>query len=111
MILILNSKATPEQIAEVTKFYENYTKVVVDTKKEILAAGSEYHIDCEKALLDNGSKQGDLWGGGYRFNTNEIDFMALTNYKPDQNHFTYEISFPEVRNKVSKIIMDIFGNE
>lgn len=111
MILILDLKANPEQIAEITKFYENYTKIVVDIKKEVLAAGGEYHIDCEKILLDGGSKQDDLWGGGYRFNTNEIDFMALTNYKPNQNHFTYEISFPEIRNKMGKIIIDIFGNE
>ncbi len=48
MILILNSKATTEQIAEVTKLYECYTKVVVDIKRGVLAAGGEYHIDCEK---------------------------------------------------------------
>ena len=111
MILILDSKVTPEQIAEVTTMYEGYTKIVVDIKLKVLAAGGEYHIDCEQALLEKGSKQSDLWGGGYRFRSNEVDFMALTNYKPNIDHFSYEITSPEIRKQVEEIIRMVFDYE
>jgi len=62
VILILKDKATKEQIQEVTKIYEGYTKVVVDIEQSVLAAGGEYHIDCEEALIADGSDQSNLWG-------------------------------------------------
>ena len=111
MILILDSKATPEQITEVTTMYEGYTKIVVDINQKILAAGGEYHIDCEQALLEKGSNQSDLWGGGYRFRSKEVDFMALTNYKPSIDHFSYEITSPVIRKQVEEIIRKVFGDE
>ncbi|EKD99719.1 MAG: hypothetical protein ACD_22C00190G0003 [uncultured bacterium] len=109
MIIILNTKATSEQINEVTKEYEGYTKVVVDIEQEILAAGGEYHIDCEQVLIANGSSLQNLWGGGYRFKIDEVDFMALTNYKAAYGHFTYEISDPSIRQKVEKVIRKVFS--
>jgi len=111
MIIIFDEKASEKEIKNVTEVYEDYTKVVVDIEKEILSAGGEYHIDCEQLLIANGSSQKDLWGGGYRFTSSEVDFMALTNYKPSIGHFTYEISIPEVREKVEKVIREVFENE
>jgi len=35
---------------------------VVDVKKETMAVDAELHADEEKLLLENGSKQTDLWG-------------------------------------------------
>ena len=111
MVIVFEKKASEEEIKEVTKMYEDYTKIVVDIEKEILSAGGEYHIDCEQALIANGSLQENLWGGGFRFKSKEVDFMALTNFKPNYNHFSYEISSPEIREKVEKIIRKIFDNE
>lgn len=111
VIIIFEKKANKEEVGEVTKMYNGYTKVVVDVKKEILSAGGEYHVDCEQSLISTGSSQEDLWGGGFRFNNKEVDFMALTNFKPKVNHFTYEIAIPEIREKVEKVIRKIFDNE
>jgi len=111
MIITFNSRSTPEQITEVTKMYEGYTKIVVDINRKILAAGGEYHIDCEQVLLADGSAQSDLWGGGYRFRNNEVDFIALTNYKPNIDHFSYEITFPDIRKQVEEIIRKVFDYE
>jgi len=111
MILILSEKANTKQIVEVTKAYSNYTKVVVDVEKELLAAGGEYHADCEQVLLANNSIQSNLWSGGYRFNTKEVDFMGLTNYKPNINHLSYEIAIPEIRQKVEQVIRQIFDEQ
>ncbi len=111
VIILFNKKATEEDIKNITEVYRGYTKVVVDIEKEILSAGGEYHIDCEQLLIANGSSQENLWGGGFRFTSSEVDFMALTNYKPGINHFTYEISIPEIREKVEKVIRKVFVNE
>jgi hypothetical protein len=111
VIIVFEKKADKEEVTEVTKIYKGYTKVVVDIEKEILSAGGEYHADCEQLLISNGSSQENLWGGGFRFNNKEVDFMALTNFKPSINHFTYEISLPEIREKVEKTIRKIFDNE
>ncbi len=111
MIIVFEKRANEEEIEEVTKMYDGYTKVVVDIEKEILSAGGEYHIDCEQVIIADGSLQENLWGGGFRFKNKEVDFMALTNFKPNSNHFSYEISIPEIRDKVEKIIRKIFDNE
>jgi hypothetical protein len=108
MILILKAKANADQLTEVTKIYSGYTKVVVDINRNLLAAGGEYHIDCEQVLLADGSAQSDLWGGGYRFESKEVDFMGLTNYKVGINHLSYEITFPKVRDQVEKITRSVF---
>jgi len=111
MVVIFKDKATKEQIEEVTRVYPGYTKVVVDIENGLVAAGSEYHIDCEQALIDSGSIQENLWGGGFRFENKEVDFIGLTNYKVNIKHFSYEISPPEIREKMERIIRKVFDNE
>jgi len=108
MIHILADTPTKQQIKDITQIYPGYTKVVVDTENNILAAGGEYHIDCEQVLINSGSNQDNLWGGGYRLKNKEVDFMGLTNYKPHLNHFSYEISIPEIREELEKIVRRIF---
>lgn len=39
-----------------------YIKVAVDIEKGILAGGAERHSECEGALLEDGSRQLDIWG-------------------------------------------------
>jgi|SRR3989304_7916457 len=111
MILILKDKATKEQVSEVIQVYPAYTKVVVDIMRGLLAAGGEFHIDCEQVLLADGSVQSNLWGGGFRFENKEVDFMGLTNYKPGINHFSYEITTSEIRQQVENIIRKVFDYE
>ena len=111
MILLLTEKANEEQLIDVAKMYPGYTKVVVDIKRNVLAAGGEYHIDCEQVLIADGSIQSDLWCGGYRFESKEVDFMGLTNYKPAVDHLSYEMTNPNIRVQVEKVIKKVFGSE
>jgi len=111
MILILKEKASKEQLTEVMQIYPGYAKVVADIKRNLLAAGGEYHIDCEQILLADGSLQSDLWSGGYRLESKEVDFMGLTNYKANINHFSYEITNAEIREQVEKIVRKVFDYE
>jgi len=103
MIIILSSKITPEQFEQAREVYPDYIKTVIDVEKNILAVGGEYHVDCEQVLIQSGSKQSNLFGGGYRISTHEVEFMAMSNYKPALGQTTYEIADPEVRARLEKL--------
>ena len=72
----------------------------MDVEKEILAIGGEYHIDCEDVLVKSGSKQANLYGGGYRVSTKEVEYMAMSNFKPALNKTTFEIMDKNIRIKL-----------
>lgn len=103
MIIVLNRKITPEEYVQACEVYPDYIKTVMDIEKEILAVGGEYHIDCEEVLVRSGSKQENLYGGGYRVGTREVEYMAMSNYKPALGKNTYEIMEAEVRNKLATL--------
>jgi len=44
------------------KPYQSMIKFVVDIDRKLLALGGEMHADAEKLLLENGSRQENLWG-------------------------------------------------
>ncbi len=90
MIIILDKKITPEQFKQACEVYADYIKTVIDVENNILAIGGEYHIDCEEVLIKSGSKQENLFGGGYRVSTKEIEYMAMSNYKPALGKNTLE---------------------
>lgn len=98
MISILNRKATKDELEGALEYYGDYIKTVIDTERKLLAIGGEYHIDCEEVLLQTGSKQENLYGGGYRISTKEVEYMALSNYKPAFQKYTYEIADPKIRD-------------
>lgn len=100
MILILDKKITPEEFEAAREVYKDYIKTVVDVERNILAVGGEYHIDCEEVLIKSGSKLENLYGGGFRVSTKEIEYMAMSNYKPALGKNTYEIMEPEIRDKL-----------
>lgn len=103
MILILNRKITPQEFQLAREVYDDYIKTIIDVEKNILAVGGEYHIDCEEVLIRSGSKSKDLFGGGYRIGTKEIEYMAMSNYKPALGKTTYEIMDENVRKKLKEL--------
>jgi hypothetical protein len=100
MIIVLNRKITPQEFEQACEVYSDYIKTVVDTENNIIAVGGEFHIDCEEILIEQGSKLENLYGGGYRVSTKEVEYMAMSNYKPNLNKTTYEVMDPEIREKI-----------
>lgn len=103
MIIVLNRKITPEEFEQSREIYQDYIKTVIDIEKNVLAIGGEYHIDCEEVLIKSGSKQENLYGGGYRVSTKEVEYMAMSNYKPAFGKNTYEIIENGIREKLYKL--------
>lgn len=99
---IIRSKIDPESRKVIAQDLKGYIKVVVDIRRQILAAGGEKHVNGERLLLDDGSHQEDLWGAGLDLETNEIDFDSLINLRPNQNR-SREILDKNIREKVEMI--------
>jgi len=103
MIIVLDRKITPEEFEQSREIYNDYIKSVIDIEKNVLAVGGEFHIDCEEVLIERGSKLENLYGGGYRVSTKEVEYMAMSNYKPNFNKTTYEIMDPVIRDQLYKL--------
>ena len=108
MILVIRKRATPEQIEQLLQQYEIFIKLAVDIERGILAGGGEMHFDCEQVLLQDGSRQEDIWGAGFMPLTQEITYDSLINIRPRQNR-SMGIIAPTIKEKVAKIIMELLG--
>jgi hypothetical protein len=104
MGLIIRKRASKKEVRELSKHFRGYIKVVVDVERKILAGGGDRHADDEKILLDDGSKQKSLWGGGFDLETREIDYNSVINLKPSDKNPSRDILSEEIRKKFDKII-------
>ncbi|MDO8661908.1 MAG: DUF5674 family protein [Candidatus Omnitrophota bacterium] len=104
MLLIVKQKADEEILKKVAEDLDGYVKVVVDIKRKILSAGGKLHVDGERLLLKDGSKQVDLWGGGIDLETNEVDFDSMINLRPNQNNPSREVLDQSIRKEMEIII-------
>ncbi len=103
MIHLLRQPANEGQITEMLELHEIYLKVAVDVRREIVAGGGEFHADCEAILIEDGSRQGDVWGADWFPESREVRFAALINIKPKQNR-VMEIQDPAIRAQVERIV-------
>ena len=108
---MLITKSTPFTKAEIEKlkeYFDPYIKTVIDIDKEICSAGCDRHYDSEQVLLDKGSRQSDLWGGGVDLVTKEIDFNSFINIRPNQGNNSNEIQDATIRQKYKKLTERFF---
>jgi len=89
------------------KMFGNLVKAVVDVEKEIIAVDGELHADEQALLLEDGSKQENLWGiniypdeSGKDF----IEFDSVINIRPSQQNRSRGIDNPEIKKKVLEIV-------
>jgi hypothetical protein len=105
MILILREAATPTQIEQMAEAYFGLMiKIAVDIEQEILAGGGELHADCERALLENGSQQADIWGADWYLEVKRVGFESLINIRPRQQNRGMDIQDLVIREKIEIIV-------
>ncbi len=107
MLLIVRQKADEGALKKVAEDLDGYVKVVVDVSRKILAAGGELHTDGEKLMLQDGSKQADLWGGGIDFENGDLDFDSMINIRPKQGNTSREVLDKNVRQQMEVVIRDL----
>ncbi len=108
-IRLLSDRATPQEISEMLEELKTYIKLAVDVERGMVAGGGEWHADCEKILLENGSRQEDIWGADWYPNEKRVEFEALINIRPRQNNRSMLIRDPNLRNRIEKIVHSIFA--
>jgi hypothetical protein len=108
MLILLKEKATREQIKEASKDLENYVKFVVDIEREIMTIGGTRHYLGEEILLNDGSKQSNLWGGGYDPITDTIDHESFINIRSEDNNPNKLVLSETIREKMSKIFNKLY---
>lgn len=82
-------------------------KATVDVEREVLALGGELHSDEEAVLLEEGSRQQDLWGiniypekaGGDR-----VEFDSMINVRPSQNNRSRGVENAETRARILAVV-------
>ena len=109
MIYILRDKASPEELTDMLKEYENMIKIVVDIRRRVLAGGGEMHSDCESVLLDDGSEQDDLWGANWFPAEQRIAFESLINIRPRLGNRNILIQNEELRRQVEWVTRELLG--
>ena len=109
MIHIIRTHASLEQIEEMLQTLGVFIKLAVDVRREILAGGGALHADCESVLLEDGSKQEDIWGADWNPLTQEVTFEALINIRPRQDNRAMEILDPIIRERVRQVAQRLLG--
>lgn len=107
MLLIIREKADENTLKKVAEDFDGYIKVVVDVRRNVLAAGGKMHVDGERLLLEDGSKQADLWGAGLDLETKEIDFDSMINLRPGQGNSSREVLDKSIRKEIETIICSL----
>lgn len=108
MIITKSEPFTKEEIEKLRELFDVYIKTAIDIKKEICSAGMDRHFEGEKILIDQGSQQSDLWGGGIDLEAKIIDFNSFINIRPKDNNTSNEIQSPEIREKYEKLTRYFF---
>ena len=108
-IKIIDKKIAESELREIAKdFYVEMVKGVVDVEREIIAIGGEYHMDANVVLIENGSKQQNIWGFNWYFDKSgneRIEYVSLINIRPTQGNRTMEVQDIFLRDKMKTIIL------
>jgi hypothetical protein len=92
------------------KMQESMVKADVDVARRILLVDMGMHADGEAYLLENGSKQHDLWGINLhpeRFGTDDfIEFDSMINLRPSQGNRSRDVEAAAVRSQIIHVVQE-----
>jgi hypothetical protein len=109
MIITKTEPYTPQEIIELKKQFDGvYIKTVIDVENRICSAGCDRHFESEQILIEKGSAQKDIWGGGIDLETNTIDFNSFINIRPSNNNTSNEIQDAALREKYTELTKYFF---
>ena len=108
---IIKDKISKEELKKIAQsMFGNLVKAVVDIEKKIMVVGGELHADEEALLIENGSKQINLWGINIYPDIEDddwIEFDSMINLKPSQENRSRGVENPETRKKIIEIVNNL----
>ena len=90
--------------------FGDMVKGVVDLERRILVLDMELHADGEMYLLENGSKQSDLWGINLHPGKPDdqfVEFDSMINIRPSQGNRSRSVEDSAIQQRIIDIIHDL----
>lgn len=107
-IRVIVSSIAKDEISEIAKNqFGDLVKAVVDINKEIMAIGGELHADNESLLLQEGSRQWDLWGINLypdKSGQELVEFDSMINIRPSQGNKSRGVESLEIQRKIRNVV-------
>jgi len=107
MRILENPVSKDELKAVAGNMFGDLVKGVVDVRLDLLAIDAELHSDLEAILLDNGSRQNDLWGinlyPGLE-GTDFLEFDSMINMRPAQGNMSRGVEDEATRNLITELV-------
>jgi len=104
---IITQHLTFNELKQMTHIFENMVKAVVDVDREVIALEAELHSDLEALLLQDGSKQNNLWGINLypeMIGDDFVEFDSMINIRPSLGNRSRGVENAETQNKIIEIV-------
>lgn len=109
MIFTKSLPFTRDEVQKLSEQFASYIKTVIDVEKKICSAGCDRHFEAEKILINQGSNQENVWGGGIDIETKVIDCNSFINIRPHQQNASNEILSESIRIEYERLTRYFFG--
>lgn len=114
MAIILVDKPISRQglRAAARPYFEEVVKAVVDVEKRVMAIGGELHSDEEAFLLEQNSRQENLWGINLFTeldSSDMVEFDSMINVRPGQDNRSRGVENEALREKIIEIVKELVG--
>ena len=113
IVVVRERRIDPAELRRlVLLYFEDMVKYVVDVSRGVIAVGGEMHADAEQVLLEDGSRQDDLWGANYypgRGRHGCIEYTSLINISPSRGNRSMELQDPSLRERVRELTWALVG--
>jgi len=99
------SRAEIQELAN--QRFGDMTKAVVDLERRVMAVGGEMHADLEALLLEQGSKQMNLWGINLYpriIDDSWIEFDSMINIRPTQGNRSRGVEDEATRKRIVELV-------
>ena len=112
-IQIVREPITPDELRSLAHGqFGDFVKAVVDVRLGVMAVGGELHADEEAFLLEQASRQVDLWGINIypdRVGTDRIEFDSMINVRPSQGNRSRSVEDPALRQQIVNVVTGLIG--
>lgn len=105
---IVDTSITLEELkAMADDRFGDLVKAVVDVATGAMAIDGELHADEEALLLEQGSRQTDLWGINIYpelADKDRIEFDSIINIRPSQGNRSRGVDDPVIKDKIFQVV-------
>lgn len=104
---VISLKKLQDLVKTIYGDHGELVKAVVDIEQSIMAIGGEMHADEEALLLENGSKQQNLWGINIypaKPRGEWIEFDSMINLRPSQDNRTRGVDNSKIRDQIIRVV-------